>query len=232
MSNLMTAFANVEGWNRFGRNGDPSNLTEAMNLQLKLIKEEASELEDAIFEEDFFSIVHELCDLVVVWSYYLYMKGLQDTGVPDRDRHITNAAMGEQRGYLRGELIGTDIHTNYITFDGGPVPVDYSGVLGIILRRVIDEQLGGVNFEHKFFDNFGRVMESNWSKFPLVSDIEDIEEELVWIKKFYQDTKGQNIDVIYKVRTDQDGNQRYTFANAETGKYVKPSTFHKAVMFL
>ena len=72
----------------------------------------------------------------------------------------------------------------------------------------------GLNIELAFKE----VMESNWSKFPLVDNVNPLDE----VK--YIENQGRYTNVRFERNIDLNGNERYIFKDGN-GKVVKPSTF-------
>lgn len=70
---------------------------------------------------------------------------------------------------------------------------------------------------------FKEVMRSNWSKFPIVEDIEDVVAECAWI----ENNRAQVGVTASTVETDN--GTFYVFKNV-SGKVVKPSTFTEPML--
>lgn len=223
-----TAVRDVIKMNRLVNGGSPNPLTimDQLRLQRDLIEEEVNEMYRAILQRDTLETVDGLCDTFVVWSYYHFLTEFTRGGIPDDDIDKWCEVFSdiEVEGHNCKTIIGTNVLTQYIDMGGEKVmPIDYSGVMSMLMGNVIEHYLGGKSFDLEA--NLRAVSASNWSKFPSVHSLGDPIEECRWIEDHYKTHKGQELEVEFKVRQDDDGVSRYIFLNKETGKFLKPSSF-------
>lgn len=79
----------------------------------------------------------------------------------------------------------------------------------------------------EIFNNaFNAVMESNYSKFPLIEEIDSPEQEC---KDIEERSNGRYTGVTFKTVEDNEGNKRYVFKDSN-GKIVKPKTYKEPVL--
>lgn len=77
-----------------------------------------------------------------------------------------------------------------------------------------------------FSNVFDLVMESNYSKFPMITEIDSPDQEC---KDIEERSNGRYTGVTFKTVEDNEGNKRYVFKDSN-GKIVKPKTYKDPVL--
>lgn len=192
--NLIYLYQDVVAWNNFV--GNVLNKEGLQELYINLVKEETTEIFDSIKTNDAVEFLDGVCDTLVVGSFLLAVKNQKD--FKDYDLSFKEVNIEPSINYLK-DLINEDVFKNI------------EKVLSLV------ENIGyssGLNIELAFKE----VMESNWSKFPLVDNVNPLNE----VK--YIENQGRYTNVRFERNIDLNGNERYIFKDGN-GKVVKPSTF-------
>lgn len=192
--NLIYLYQDVVSWNNFV--GNVLNKEGLKELYIDLVKEETTEIFDSIKTNDAVEFLDGVCDTLVVGSFLLAVKNQKD--FKDYDLSFKEVNIEPSINYLK-DLINEDVFKNI------------EKVLSLV------ENIGyssGLNIELAFKE----VMESNWSKFPLVDNVNPLNEV-----KYIED-QGRYTNVRFERNVDLNGNERYIFKDGN-GKVVKPSTF-------
>ena len=192
--NLIYLYQDVVAWNNFV--GNVLNKEGLQELYIDLVKEETTEIFDSIKTNDAVEFLDGVCDTLVVGSFLLAVKNQKD--FKDYDLSFKEVNIEPSINYLK-DLINEDVFKNI------------EKVLSLV------ENIGyssGLNIELAFKE----VMESNWSKFPLVDNVNPLDE----VK--YIENQGRYTNVRFERNIDLNGNERYIFKDGN-GKVVKPSTF-------
>tara|TARA_Y100000588_G_scaffold176632_1_gene190642 strand:+ start:7322 stop:7954 length:633 start_codon:yes stop_codon:yes gene_type:complete len=192
--NLIYLYQDVVAWNNFV--GNVLNKEGLQELYINLVKEETTEIFDSIKTNDAVEFLDGVCDTLVVGSFLLAVKNQKD--FKDYDLSFKEVNIEPSINYLK-DLINEDVFKNI------------EKVLSLV------ENIGyssGLNIELAFKE----VMESNWSKFPLVDNVNPLDE----VK--YIENQGRYTNVRFERNIDLNGNERYIFKDGN-GKVVKPSTF-------
>lgn len=202
------AYNRVVQWNALARDGKHNFKEETIEFQKTLVVEESEELEEGFEKASKLEVIDALCDMFVVGSYWHY---LQNDGRP--------------LGFIaKSALHGVD-YTNQIKFmiqhDSSFLYLDSVCTL---LYQFNGDPMGALN----------EVMDSNDSKFPLVSKKDKQEVILLdngdtytpeamckWIE---ENCGGRYTGVTHKIVKGTDGQRRYVFLS-DKGKIVKPATF-------
>ena len=192
--NLIYLYQDVVAWNNFV--GNVLNKEGLQELYINLVKEETTEIFDSIKTNDAVEFLDGVCDTLVVGSFLLAVKNQKD--FKDYDLSFKEVNIEPSINYLK-DLINEDVFKNI------------EKVLSLV------ENIGyssGLNIELAFKE----VMESNWSKFLLVDNVNPLNE----VK--YIENQGRYTNVRFERNIDLNGNERYIFKDGN-GKVVKPSTF-------
>ena len=192
--NLIYLYQDVVAWNNFV--GNVLNKEGLQELYINLVKEETTEIFDSIKTNDAVEFLDGVCDTLVVGSFLLAVKNQKD--FKDYDLSFKEVNIEPSINYLK-DLINEDVFKNI------------EKVLSLV------ENIGyssGLNIELAFKE----VMESNWSKFPLVDNVNPLNE----VK--YIENQGRYTNVRFERNIDLNGNERYIFKDGN-GKVVKQSTF-------
>lgn len=224
---LVDFMNDVVSWNAFAR-GNEDFVEEDVFKQQKLVNEEVRETMDASQKGDLVEVVDGICDVFVVFSYRQYMaqrlrEKLNGADYIVRDRLMSILAENEYYGFVYPIMVKLYM-VEHDKFDSS-VP----GVMGYEARKIVDEHFpDGLNIAK----NLSAVMKSNWSKFPLVEDVPNIDAEIYEIERKYEEEKGERLTAVESIRTDDLGYDRYVFHNELTGKILKPTTFEKPQLIL
>lgn len=199
MFSLNDFYKDVIDWNAFS--GNRYNNSELVDVYVSFVEEEMSEMFDEIDEGNDVGYLNELADSLVVGSFLYAVVNSEDFSVYDREPEAIDDF--EQSIVKLKKLFNQKNHSENInTLLEMLEDIAYSSDMDVI--AACEE-----------------VMTANWSKFPLVTDV-DPEKEVQYIEK-----DGRYKGVTYETRKDAQGNERYIF-KSDTGKVVKPSTFKKA----
>ena len=203
------------------------NSPELQDTYYKLRCEEVGELFTAIENEDKVEFLDAVVDGLVVVGYEYFLKC----------RKPENEPMSWSYGYSVFEVI-QELESNYNLVDGYS---DTMGLLELVFAQININHMKAVN----------EVLESNWSKFPTVTELES---KLKLPRSMYYDTytdgalfkyqsylikmQGRYVDVYHELRYDESvGTDRVIFwsrgENQPDGsikefkapKYIKPYTF-------
>lgn len=192
--NLIYLYQDVVSWNNFV--GNVLNKEGLKELYINLVKEETTEIFDSIKTNDAVEFLDGVCDTLVVGSFLLAVKNQKD--FKDYDLSFKEVNIEPSINYLK-DLINEDVFKNIEKVLSLVENIGYSSGLDIELA-------------------FKEVMESNWSKFPLVDNVNPLNEV-----KYIED-QGRYTNVRFERNVDLNGNERYIFKDGN-GKVVKPSTF-------
>lgn len=191
---LIYLYQDVLSWNNFV--GNKLNKKGLEELYTNLVKEETTEIFDSIKSNDSVEFLDGVCDTLVVGSFLLAVKKQKDF----------------ENYKLSFNKVNVEPSINYLeTLINENVLNNIEEILSLV------ENIGyssGLNIELAFKE----VMESNWSKFPLIEKVNPVEE----IK--YIEDQGRYKNINFEKNIDLNGNERYIFKDGN-GKVVKPSTF-------
>lgn len=192
--NLVYLYQDVVSWNNFvGNVLDKEGLKD---LYINLVKEETTEIFDSIKTNDSVEFLDGVCDTLVVGSFLLAVKNQKD--FKDYELSFKNVNIEPSIHYLE-KLINENVFENIEQILSLVENIGYSS---------------GLDIEKAFKE----VMESNWSKFPLVDTVNPLNE----VK--YIEEQGRYKNVRFERNIDLEDNERYIFKDGN-GKVVKPSTF-------
>ncbi len=192
--NLIYLYQDVVSWNNFV--GNALNKEGLKELYINLVKEETTEIFDSIRSNDSVEFLDGVCDTLVVGSFLLAVKKQKD--FKDYDLSFRKVNIEPSINYLK-DLLNEDVFENIEKALSLVEDIGYSSGLNIELA-------------------FKEVMESNWSKFPLIDSVNPLNE----VK--YIENQGRYSNVRFERNIDLNGNERYIFKDGN-GKVVKPSTF-------
>lgn len=192
--NLIYLYQDVVSWNNFV--GNTLNKEGLKDLYTNLVKEETTEIFDSIKSNDSVEFLDGVCDTLVVGSFLLAVKNQED--FKNYTLSFKKVNIEPSINYLK-ELLEENLFNNIEQILSLVENIGYSSGLNIELA-------------------FKEVMESNWSKFPLIENVNPLEE----IK--YIENQGRYKNVNFEKNIDLNGNERYIFKDGN-GKVVKPSTF-------
>ncbi len=192
-TDLVDLFIDTIEWNRIGsENGELDLSDQKLELQHRCLLEEVQELRDAIDDRDKVEVVDALCDILFVASYGVFLLGQTDDNGIDHDL-VDNKFELED---LYKQLYWLCNDKKYFT-------------MVQLIQRV------SVLFDFNLKKSYKNVVESNYSKFPKVDDI-DLHDELEWFNK-----ESKYTDVVAVVVEG-----RYIFRCWDgDGKIVKPRCF-------
>jgi hypothetical protein len=197
--NLIPFYQDVISWNSFVGN-DISN-KKLQDLYVNLVIEESTEIFDSIKDKDPIEFIDGLCDSLVVGSFLMAVKRGQDFTehkVEEGSVNIVNSIA------LLEELIKEDCL------------VHIESIISLLEKIANSVDIDTVK-------SCEEVMFSNWSKFPLVSEVNP-ESEVKYIEN-----QGRYSNVTFSTKIDTQKNERFIFKDGN-GKVVKPSTFKDPVL--
>ena len=193
---LTEEFKQTISWNRTASGGLWEFTDKKQLLQHACLVEEIKELEMAIKAEDPVEVVDAICDILFVGVYAWYMRTGNLFGVDIISENIGCVSTNYNLKKLHKEL--KEALENY----------HYLEICQLILSS-------SVMFDFSLKEAYREVVASNFTKFPLVNEI-DAEDELNW---FRENSKYENV-ICTKV------GDRYVYrSNYGGGKVVKPRCF-------
>ena len=201
MFSLNDFYVSVLNWNSFS--GNSYNDSKLVDVYNALVKEEMNEMFYEIDEGDDLNFLGELVDSLVVGSFLYAIVNNEDFSSYDREPNLVedfDTTIAQLKKVFNKNKNIDNIHYILNTLED----ISYTSDMDVI----------GACEE---------IMKANWSKFPLVTDVNP-EEEVAYIEK---DPRYKG--VVYEIKKDSAGEERYIF-KADTGKVVKPSTFQKAFL--
>lgn len=218
----------IEEWNAVGRQTDWSNKEEVQELwenQTEFVTEEILETIRASNDLDIVEILDGTADILVTLGYKITMALASNMyEEPDLeliadicDEEDLNTfeqaidGLGKSELYLlKRSMLLKLIELNSSPLGGAGLPGD----IYVLLYRFIklSEAFTGVDFTDVITD----VLDSNWSKYPLLEQV-DITDEVVYIKE----NRKLAEEVNYRIVGD-----RVVFTN-QNDKIMKPSTFRE-----
>ena len=195
---LKDLFVQTLDWNRVGNQGEYDFSDEKAQLQHRCLLEEVEELREALEERDEVEVLDALCDIMFVASYAHFMQ-MMDTEVEDiQDK-------GLDHNFVDITYTLDDLYTQLESLCEAK---KYYTMIDLILRT-------SCLFTFDLKKAYANVVESNFSKFPLVPDT-NLEEELEW---FENESKYSGVIAIST-------GDRFVFrCNGGAGKIVKPRCF-------
>lgn len=201
--NLTDLLEETIEWNRVANEGEFIFTDLRQTLQHACLAEEIKELEDAIIANDPVEVVDAICDILFVGVYAWYMRTARIYDVSLLCKNI---------GCVSTEYTLTNLLVDLkIALDN----YHYLEICQLILSS-------SVMFDFSLKEAYREVVASNFTKFPLVDEI-DVEDELNWFREYskYQDVIGTVIN-----------NERVVFrSNYGGGKVVKPRCFNEPKLF-
>lgn len=196
---LTDLFKETIEWNEIANGGEFLFTDTKQTLQHECLAEEIRELEEAIIANDPVEVVDAICDILFVGVYAWYM----------RTRSIYDVSfLCKNIGCVSTEYTLTNLIVDLnIALDN----YHYLEICHLILSS-------SVMFDFSLKEAYREVVSSNFTKFPLVDEI-DIGDELNWFKEYskYDDV----ISTVVK-------NKRVVFRSHNGGgKVVKPRSFQE-----
>lgn len=197
-------FRDVLAWNQVGSTVQPFDVSDAKYIkQAELVMEEYRELTKALNENNIVEIYDGLADLFVVLSFMYALDSNRNECVIDYNDFV----------------VTVDRYTEIVdVFDMHPDDVQQyllnatGDEIAVALDKLL-KQLAVISYSTLVLND---VMRSNWTKFPLVDEV-DIEAEKTRIEAAGRYTNISATKVQYK------GDLRYVIRDG-FGKIMKPST--------
>lgn len=215
-------------WNAVSRNGIHNFSQETVGAQLTYVYSEAKETVQAFLQNDVKEILDGIADIMVTASYlsFLVEQKPMRTNVHESELHNATEA-GADHVILVGasQMMGL---TNYViqndlSFYG--IDIEEDAAYTVANLSNIAEIVYGVDM----CQVIDAVLESNWSKFPLLGNWNEIDlyQECRWIEanRGKTDVKWNIVEVEgqkYVVYRDKNG----------TGKIQKPSAYKEPTIVL
>jgi hypothetical protein len=193
--NLKPFYQDVLSWNDFA--GNNINNKKLIELYEDLVREESKEIFDSLKDNDAVEFIDGVSDSLVVGSF---LKALI------YDENYENHSTSTEKGDLN-QLI-SKLET---------LVVDPKGNINEIILIL---EIMSNSVEVNLVDCCEEVMISNWSKFPLITDVNP-ENETTFIEN-----QGRYSGIVFEIKLDSSNEKRYIFKNNK-GKIVKPSTFQE-----
>jgi hypothetical protein len=193
--NLKPFYQDVLSWNDFA--GNNINNKKLIELYEDLVREESKEIFDSLKDNDAVEFIDGVSDSLVVGSF---LKALI------YDENYENHSTSTEKGDLN-QLI-SKLET---------LLVDPKGNINEIILIL---EIMSNSVEVNLVDCCEEVMISNWSKFPLITDVNP-ENETTFIEN-----QGRYSGIVFEIKLDSSNEKRYIFKNNK-GKIVKPSTFQE-----
>ena len=192
--NLIPFYQDVISWNSFV--GNDINNSKLKDLYVNLVLEESTEIFDSIKDNDPIEFIDGVCDSLVVGSFLMALKRKED--FKNHKVAIENVELDTSIMALN-DLVKNDTLNN--------------------IEKIIDllEKLSST-IEVDIIKACEEVMFSNWSKFPLISEVNP-NKEVSFIEN-----QGRYTNISFESKLDNSGNERFVFKDGN-GKVVKPSTF-------
>ena len=196
---LTKQFEETVSWNRVANDGEFVFTDLMQTLQHRCLSEEIQELEDAIHANDPVEVVDAICDILFVGVFAWYMRTRGIHGVDVISKNIGCVSTNYT------------VHTLLIELKRALEEYHYLEICQLILSS-------SVMFDFSLKEAYQEVVASNFTKFPLVDEI-DIADELNWFREY---SKYENvISTIIK-------NKHVVFrSHYGGGKVVKPRSFRE-----
>ena len=205
----------VIDWNAVARNMTHTFTPEQLVAQTAYVHEEVMETIAALATKDLKETLDGIADIFVTLAYKYFLMRQEfnaDFNVEDLFGEDISTDPRLQQDYLLS--LTSTISTNNL-FAEGLHDIEFTMSL-LYLLMYVAEDLYKVDM-HVVVD---AVMESNWSKFPIASEVKDIDAMCEWIEEV---RKRENVGYSF---AEVAGVQRVTFRdNFGEGKIMKPSTF-------
>ena len=196
--NLIPFYKDVISWNDFA--GNDINNKKLINLYIDLVKEESTEVFDSIKDNDPVEFLDGVADSLVVGSF------LQALVHGDSfEEHTVSSKKGD---------LNTLIEELKVLVSE---PEKKSKEIIFKLEEISNST------DSDILACCQNVMESNWSKFPLITEVNP-EDEIKFIE-----SQGRYSGIVFEVKTDSAGSERFIF-KSDKGKIVKPSTFKEPTL--
>jgi hypothetical protein len=195
---LVPFYKNVLNWNKFA--GNEVTNKNLVGLYVNLVKEELSEIFHAVEVDDVVEYIDGLVDSLVVGSYLYALKKQENFNEYLESFETVDSlksSIDKLESIYNSEQIENEI-----------------SVVMIFLENVAFTINGNVDI----IGACDEVMYSNWSKFPMVTEVNP-EDEIKYIE-----SQGRYSGITYKKSLDATNVERFIFYS-DKGKIVKPSTF-------
>jgi len=180
-------------WNRIGAGGQYDMSEQRKQLQHECLLEELQELEDAIAANDEVEIVDALCDILFVGIYAAFMNERVFTDQYHYEQRLARVmcagVFNPDQAESTPEYFVEDIE-HFIEADM------YWHLIELIISY-------SINFNFDLKKAYENVVMSNWTKYPLIEDV-NLAAELEWFKTSskYKDVVAQEVDGHYVFRCD------------------------------
>jgi hypothetical protein len=195
---LVPFYENVLNWNKFA--GNEVTNEKLVGLYVNLVKEELSEIFHAVEVDDVVEYIDGLVDSLVVGSYLYALK--KQSGFD---------------GYLESFDIVENLKNSIDKLESIYNSEQIENEISVVMA-FLESVAFTINGNVDIIGACDEVMYSNWSKFPMVTEVNP-EDEIVFIE-----SQGRYTGITFKKSLDAKGVERFIFYS-DKGKIVKPSTF-------